>query len=105
MVVEVIVWAGVLVMVMLLLVGLSHQIRVPDLGELGTQMDRAMRSGAPCSESLRAKAQAMRAKVVAQMLGESEQRTGQMSLAVTLLGVGYLVMLLFPALTGVLNQL
>lgn len=77
------------------LVRLDRQLRIPEVGELGSQIDRAMREGHPVADSLQQRSKALRGRVVDETLGEGSQRAGGMTLAMTIFAAAHFLVLMY----------
>jgi len=74
---------------------------VTELQELGATMALAGSEGARIRASLAARAAAMRATATAEMETTAEKASGRMSLPLLLLGIAYLIFLLYPPIASI----
>ncbi len=78
---------------------------VTELQELGATMALAGSEGARIRASLAARAAAMRAAATADMETTAEKASGRMSLPLLLLGIAYLIFLLYPPIAAIGSRL
>lgn len=80
---------------------LGKDLGVIELEELAASMSLVGRQGARVRESLATKADAMRAQQMAETESAAESATEQMTIPVALLLVGFLVLVVFPAIASI----
>jgi tight adherence protein C len=81
---------------------LGRSIDVDELGELATGIEQAT-GGAPVAETMASIARTMRARTVAGMERSGRARSAKMALPIMIFGFGYLILLLYGALTAIGN--
>lgn len=86
------------------LVTLGKQLDLPELVDLASQLALVDATGSRTEQTLRAKAQALRAKGRAQLEGDANARSTSMVTGQVLLAFGFLVLLGYPALTSIANM-
>jgi tight adherence protein C len=84
---------------------LGDELDVAELSELAASVSLAGTEGARVRQSLAAKAAALRAHQLTAAEGNAQAATERMSLPVMVLLLGFLVFIIYPALTQVLNGL
>lgn len=84
---------------------LGAQLRVESLEDVAHSVQLAGEHGARVRLSLAAKAQAIRARNLARIEHEAEQRTEHMGLPIVTLFVGFILLVGYPAFTGTLAGL
>jgi Flp pilus assembly protein TadB len=84
---------------------LGEEIDIAELSELAASISLAGTEGARVRASLAAKAQALRTHQVTDAEAESQSATERMALPVTLLFLGFLGFIAYPAMNQVLNGL
>ncbi|GAA0915794.1 type II secretion system F family protein [Virgisporangium aurantiacum] len=84
---------------------LGDQTGVTELSELASAMALAGTEGARVRTSLSARAAAMRQSATAAMETEAERASSRMSVPLLVLGIGYLIFLLYPPLVGIAQTL
>jgi tight adherence protein C len=84
---------------------LGEELDVAELAELAASLALAGTEGAKIRASLSAKAGALRTHLVADAEAEAQAATERMALPVTLLFLGFLGFIAYPAVTQVLNGL
>lgn len=84
---------------------LGEDLDVTELAELAASVSLAGTEGAKVRASLAAKAAALRVHQISDAEAAAQAATERMSLPVTLLFLGYLIFIGYPALTQVLNGL
>lgn len=84
---------------------LGDQTGVTELSELASAMALAGTEGARVRASLSARAAAMRQAATAAMETEAERASSRMSVPLLVLGIGYLIFLLYPPLVGIAETL
>ncbi|UOX88402.1 secretion system protein [Amycolatopsis sp. FBCC-B4732] len=84
---------------------LGEELDITELAELAASISLAGTEGAKVRASLSAKAGALRTHLVADAEAEAQAATERMALPVTLLFLGFLGFIAFPAVTQVLNGL
>ncbi|MDG4795436.1 type II secretion protein F [Micromonospora sp. WMMD1082] len=85
---------------------LGRSIGVDELGELATGIEQAS-GGAPVAETMAHISRTMRSRTVAAMERDGRSRSAKMALPIVIFGFGYLILLLYGALTAIstgLNQ-
>ncbi|ROO52724.1 hypothetical protein EDC02_7665 [Micromonospora sp. Llam0] len=83
---------------------LGRGIGVDELGELATGIEQAS-GGAPVAETMAQISRTMRSRAVAAMERSGRSRSAQMALPIMIFGFGYLILLLYGALTAIGNGL
>ena len=83
---------------------LGRSIGVDELGELATGIEQAT-GGAPVAETMAQIARTMRTRTVAAMERSGRSRSAKMALPIMIFGFGYLILLLYGALTAIGNGL
>ena len=81
---------------------LGRSIGVDELGELATGIEQAT-GGAPVAETMAQIARTMRTRTVAAMERSGRSRSAKMALPIMIFGFGYLILLLYGALTAIGN--
>ncbi|MGW3960130.1 secretion system protein [Amycolatopsis sp. NPDC005003] len=84
---------------------LGEELDVTELAELAASISLAGTEGAKIRTSLAAKAKALRTHLVADAEADAQAATERMALPVTLLFLGFLGFIAYPAVTQVLNGL
>lgn len=84
---------------------LGEELDIPELAELAASISLAGIEGAKIRTSLAAKAKALRTHLVADAEADAQAATERMALPVTLLFLGFLGFIAYPAVTQVLNGL
>ena len=84
---------------------LGEDTGVTELTELAASMALAGTEGARVRASLSARATAMRQAATAEMETEAERASSRMALPLLVLGIGYLIFLLYPPLVGITQSL
>lgn len=84
---------------------LGEQVDIGELSELGASISLAGTEGARIRASLTAKADALRTRLLTDVEAGAQSATERMSLPVTLLFLGFLIFIGYPALTTVLSGL
>lgn len=84
---------------------LGDQTGVTELSELASSMALAGVEGARVRTSLSARAAAMRQAATAAMETEAERASSRMAVPLLVLGIGYLIFLLYPPLVGIAGTL
>ena len=84
---------------------LGEATGVTQLTELGSAMALAGTEGARVRTSLSARAAAMRQAATAEMETEAERASSRMSVPLLVLGMAYLLFLLYPPLVGITSSL
>jgi len=84
---------------------LGDQLDINELAELAASISLAGTEGAKIRASLSAKASALRTHLVADAEAKAQAATERMALPVTLLFLGFLGFIAYPAITQVLNGL
>ncbi|MDQ1645628.1 MAG: tight adherence protein [Cryptosporangiaceae bacterium] len=79
---------------------LGHDTAVTELAELGATMALAGSEGSRIRGSLAARAAAMRGSATADMEAAAEKASGRMSMPLLVLGLAYLLFLLFPPIAS-----
>lgn len=82
---------------------LAVEVQVPALAELAASVTLAGESGARVRESLAAKAQSIRARLLADAEAEAQRRSETMTLPVVLMLTGFVVLIGFPALHALMT--
>jgi Flp pilus assembly protein TadB len=82
---------------------LGTELDVPVLGELASSLALANSEGAKVRASLAAKAATLRANGLAEAEGQANAATEQMSLPVVVMGLGFMLLIGFPAMAHVFN--
>jgi hypothetical protein len=78
---------------------------VPELTELAAAMALAGTEGARVRASLSARAAAMRSAATAETETDAEKASSRMSVPLLVLGLGYLLFLLWPPVVGITSSL
>lgn len=76
---------------------------LPELVELAAHLDLGDTTGAQSQASLRAKADALRDRMLADLHGDASARTSTLMVAHMLMAIGYLILVGYPALAAVLT--
>jgi tight adherence protein C len=84
---------------------LGEELDITELAELAASISLAGTEGAKIRTSLAAKAKALRTHMVADAEADAQAATERMALPVTLLFLGFLGFIAYPAVTQVLNGL
>lgn len=84
---------------------LGDQTGIAELSELASAMALAGTEGARVRASLSARAAAMRQAATAAAETEAERASSRMSVPLLVLGIGYLIFLLYPPLVGIAETL
>jgi tight adherence protein C len=84
---------------------LGHRTRVDSLEEVAHSVQLAGEHGARIRQSLGAKAHALRARNLARIEHEAEQRTERMGLPVVVLFIGFILLVGYPAFAGTVGAL
>jgi Flp pilus assembly protein TadB len=84
---------------------LGDRTGVTELSELASAMALAGTEGARVRASLSARAAALRQAATAGMETEAERASSRMSVPLLVLGIGYLIFLLYPPLVGIAETL
>jgi Flp pilus assembly protein TadB len=84
---------------------LGENTAVTELAELAAAMSLAGSEGARVRASLTARATAMRAAATAEMETEAEKASSRMSAPLLVLGLAYLIFLLYPPIVGITQSL
>jgi tight adherence protein C len=84
---------------------LGEELDIAELAELAASISLAGTEGAKIRTSLAAKAKALRTHLVADAEADAQAATERMALPVTLLFLGFLGFIAYPAVTQVLNGL
>jgi tight adherence protein C len=84
---------------------LGDDTGVTELTELAASMALAGTEGARVRASLSARAAAMRQAATAEMETEAEKASSRMSVPLLILGIAYLIFLLYPPLVGITQSL
>ncbi|MEU5259751.1 secretion system protein [Amycolatopsis sp. NPDC021455] len=84
---------------------LGEELDIAELAELAASISLAGTEGAKIRRSLAAKAKALRTHLVADAEADAQAATERMALPVTLLFLGFLGFIAYPAVTQVLNGL
>lgn len=82
---------------------LGEEIDVLELRQLASQLHLIDSSGAQAEASLRAKAEALRARQLSDAHGSANERSESMLIGQVLLGLGFLIFLGYPAVAQVLT--
>lgn len=82
---------------------LGEEIDVVELSQLASQLHLIDSSGAQAEASLRAKADALRARQLTDAHGSANERSESMLIGQVLLGLGFLIFLGYPAVAQVLT--
>lgn len=83
----------------------GEETGVPELVELASSMSLAGTEGARVRASLAARAAAMRSASTSEMETAAEKASSRMALPLLVLGVAYLIFLLYPPLVGITTSL
>jgi Flp pilus assembly protein TadB len=84
---------------------LGTELDVPALGELAASLALAGAEGAKVRASLSAKAATLRANGLAEAQGEANAASERMSLPVVVMGLGFMLLIGYPAMAHVMNGL
>ncbi|GAA2063731.1 hypothetical protein GCM10009839_88900 [Catenulispora yoronensis] len=84
---------------------LGAELDVPALGELAASLVLAGSEGAKVRASLSAKAATLRANGLAEAQGEANAASERMSLPVVVMGLGFMLLIGYPAMAHVMNGL
>lgn len=82
---------------------LGEQLAVPELTQLGGQLQMMDEAGARAEASLRAKADALRSRQLTEAQGDANASSETMVIGVGLLGLGFLIITTYPALSALLQ--
>ncbi len=82
---------------------LGADINISELTELATQLDLVEVTGAQAADTLRTKAEALRARQLAELHGDANARSQSLVLGQVLLGTGFMVLIGYPALHAVMQ--
>lgn len=82
---------------------LGEELDVPELRQLAAQVHLISASGAQAEMSLRAKAEALRTRQLAEAHGGANERSQTMLVGQVLLALGFMIFLGYPALAQVLK--
>lgn len=86
------------------LIKLGEHLQISELIELGGQLQVVDATGAQTEATLRSKAAALRDKERTQSAGVAAARANSMVIGQFLLALGYLILLMWPALSAILGQ-
>lgn len=81
---------------------LGSELDVPELIDLASQLSLVDTAGAQAETSLRAKAASLRERQLSDAHGKANERSQHMLIAQVLLGVGFLILIGYPAVSKVL---
>lgn len=81
---------------------LGEQVQLAELRELASQLSLVDATGAQAEATLRAKAEALRARELTELHGDANARSQSMVVGQVLLGTGFLVLVGYPAMAAVL---
>ncbi|HKA69276.1 MAG TPA: type II secretion system protein [Actinomycetes bacterium] len=81
---------------------LGSELDVPELLDLASQLSLVDTAGAQAETSLRAKAASLRERQLSDAHGKANERSQHMLIAQVLLGVGFLILIGYPAVSKVL---
>jgi hypothetical protein len=84
--------------------GLGEQTGVAELRDLSAALELVADDGAKVRESLSARAASLRRRELADAEGRAQARSQSMLVAQLLLAVGFLIFLIYPAITRVMNS-
>ena len=84
---------------------LGEDTGVTELAELAAAMSLAGTEGARVRASLAARAAAMRSAATSEMETEAEKASSRMSMPLLVLGIAYLIFLLYPPIVGITESL
>lgn len=82
---------------------LGTAVAIPELAELGVQLDLVDSTGAQAETTLRAKADALRERLLTELHGDATARSQTLVLGQFFLAGGYVILVGYPALVAVLN--
>lgn len=84
---------------------LGEQVGITSLLEVANSVQLAGEHGARVRQSLTAKAQALRARNLARVEHEAEERTERMGIPVVLMFIGFILLIGYPAFVGTVSAL
>lgn len=83
---------------------LGTQLRISELRDLSAALALVAEDGAKIRESLAARASSMRRKDLADAEGKAGENSESMLVAQLVIAIGFIVFLIYPALTGILGS-